>query len=291
MYDQEFRRLGFRVCKNLTHEEVLELYVGALSLFSIKLHHNGRFTRFPDRTYVEGEENFIDLLDHDKFSVHEMDRILEKFGYQKDIERYYHYQVPGSDLDFGLRALGSDADGIGFIKVIPESSEHGSDDDDDASEDSDFLVDEGNLINEVETNMRDFRFFTIMPLFYHKAVGRPKKVRRKLVVELDEMTAYGKLRKVGTYGTCGKCGNKGHNSRSCNDRTPDESGSSKSKKDGKKAAKKDGKKAAAAGNDGKKAAAVGTTMQGQVKPKKGGVKMCKKCKGAGHNSRTCQKNA
>ncbi|KAI7752936.1 hypothetical protein M8C21_024326, partial [Ambrosia artemisiifolia] len=89
MYDEEFRRLGFRVRKNLTHEEVLELYVGAPCLFSIKLHHNVRFTRFPNRTYVEGEENFIDLLDHDKFSAHEMDR--------------------------------SDADVIGFIKVIPES--------------------------------------------------------------------------------------------------------------------------------------------------------------------------
>ncbi|KAI7728823.1 hypothetical protein M8C21_022645, partial [Ambrosia artemisiifolia] len=99
MPDKETRRLGFRVRKNLTYEEVLELYVGAPSLFSIKLHHNGRFTRFPERTYVEGEENFIDLFDHDKFSVHEMDR---------------------SDLDFGLRALGSDADVIGFIKVIPE---------------------------------------------------------------------------------------------------------------------------------------------------------------------------
>ncbi|KAI7755879.1 hypothetical protein M8C21_018386, partial [Ambrosia artemisiifolia] len=101
MDDEETRRLGFRVRKNVTHEEVLDLYVGAPSLFSIKLHHNGRFTHFPERTYVEGGENFIDLLDHDKFS---------------DIERYCHYQVPGSDLDFGLRALGSDDDVIGFIK-------------------------------------------------------------------------------------------------------------------------------------------------------------------------------
>ncbi|KAI7727983.1 LOW QUALITY PROTEIN: hypothetical protein M8C21_018252, partial [Ambrosia artemisiifolia] len=37
-------------------------------------------------------------------TIHEMDHILEKFGYQKDIER----------------AFGSDADVIGFIKVIPE---------------------------------------------------------------------------------------------------------------------------------------------------------------------------
>ncbi|KAI7748956.1 hypothetical protein M8C21_016643 [Ambrosia artemisiifolia] len=592
MDDEETRRPGFRVRKNLTHEEVLELYVGAPSLFSIKLHHNERFTRFPDRTYVEREENFIDLLDHDKFSVHEMDRILKKIGYQKDIERYYHYQVPSSDLDFGLRALGSDADVIGFIKVIlecrlinvyceygiatvhtyfcspikvrvdeitdeelmafdldkvvrnrlllrwhgddkpeanqgvvdnsdevvvnqdttqsmhtdevmdnhvnnvhteevvdnqlhnmhteevvvnhvdnmhteqvvenmhfhfsfdfsnidlndpnfdpffgesptvnvpkhdvpkhdqPQDNMHEHDnenvdeglninehesDDDNASEDSDFLVDEGNLINEVETDMRDFRFFTDdveddeqvldvclkelqedaidndqlasgsesdenesshrkrtmkllrrqrnrnSPFMRGDKFGSKEEVKKMIkrhvvdtrrqlriikddlsrlkllqfrnlrkrldalkafnsdchlwlsnipakhwsrhsvmwngenhyqIAELDEMTADGKLRKVGTFGTCGKCGNKGHNSRSCNSRRPGESGSSKAKKGGvktTKAAKKDGKKVV-----------VGTTMQGQVKPKKGGSKLCKKCKGVRHNSRTCQKNA
>ncbi|KAI7756779.1 hypothetical protein M8C21_014450, partial [Ambrosia artemisiifolia] len=238
MDDEETRRQGFRVRKNLLHEEVLELYVGAPSLFSIKLHHNGRFTRIPERTYVEGKENYIDLLNQDKFSVHEMDRTLEKFGYQKDIERYYHYKVPGSDLDFGLRALGSDDDVIWFLKLFqsvgwngdkpeamhteevvdivnfhhafdfsnmnldypdfdpffgvqptvnvhanvhmadqPQDNMHKHDNasedkhdnasEDEAmhrseyeSEDNDFLVDEGNMINEVETNMRDFRFFT-----------------------------------------------------------------------------------------------------------------------------------
>ncbi|KAJ0481099.1 hypothetical protein HanIR_Chr13g0638911 [Helianthus annuus] len=95
--------------------------VGFLSLFTIKLYHSGIFTRFPDRAYVEGECNFIDLLDEDKFSVHEMDCIVDKFGLPSDIERYYHFLVPGENLDFGLRALGSDADVLDFIKVIPQS--------------------------------------------------------------------------------------------------------------------------------------------------------------------------
>ncbi|XP_076935468.1 uncharacterized protein LOC143602141 [Bidens hawaiensis] len=36
--------------------------------------------------------------------------------------RYYHYQVLNSDLDFGLRALGSDEDVRGFSKYVGEGN-------------------------------------------------------------------------------------------------------------------------------------------------------------------------
>ncbi|MFS7944153.1 hypothetical protein Hanom_Chr06g00508721 [Helianthus anomalus] len=87
---------------------------GFPNLLTIKLHHKGRFTRFSDRAYVEGDYNFIDLLDEDKFSMHELDCSLDKFGLPSDIERYYHFLVPGENLDFGLRALGSDVDVLDF---------------------------------------------------------------------------------------------------------------------------------------------------------------------------------
>ncbi|KAI7749358.1 hypothetical protein M8C21_031899 [Ambrosia artemisiifolia] len=359
MDDKETRRLGFRVRKNLTHQEVLELYVGAPTLFSIKLHHNGRFTRFPERTYVEGEENFIDLLDHDKFSLHEMDRILEKLVIKRTLK--------GSDLDFGLRALRSDANVIQFIKVIPECRvEEITDEElrafdldkvvrsrlllgwngDDKPEANQEVVDNSDevvvnqehtqymhtdevmdnhvhnvhteevVVNHVDNmhieqvveNMNFHAAFNFSNIdlndpnfdrFFGESptVNVPKHDLAKATTvqefekEMDALKAFnsechlwlsnipakhwsssdfsadGKLRKVGTFGTCGKCGNKGHNSRSCNGRRVDGSGSSKAKKGGvktTKAAKKDGKKAA-----------VGTAMQGQVKPKKD-VGICNK---------------
>ncbi|KAJ0500046.1 hypothetical protein HanHA300_Chr11g0385351 [Helianthus annuus] len=49
--------------------------------------------------YVEENCNFIDLQDEDKFSVHKLDCIVDKFGLLKNVERYYHFLVPGENLD------------------------------------------------------------------------------------------------------------------------------------------------------------------------------------------------
>jgi hypothetical protein len=84
----------------------------------MKLHHGGRFTQFPDRVYIQGNINFIDLVDIEKFSAHLLDDVLLRLGYDPKVVRYYHYLVPGLDLDFGLRALGSDADVIGFSNYV-----------------------------------------------------------------------------------------------------------------------------------------------------------------------------
>jgi hypothetical protein len=76
----------------------------------MKLHHGGSFTTFPGRSYQNGSETYVDIIDIDKFSVHEIDDVLEILGYSKEQVRYYHYLIPNTDLDFGLRALGSDSD-------------------------------------------------------------------------------------------------------------------------------------------------------------------------------------
>ncbi|MFS7983222.1 hypothetical protein Hanom_Chr11g00972031 [Helianthus anomalus] len=109
------------VRQHLSQAEVDAFYMGFSNLFTIKLHHSGRFTRFLDRAYVEEDYNFIDLQDEDKFSVHELGCIMDKFGLSKDVERYYNFLVPDENLDFGLRALRSDADVLAFLKVLHES--------------------------------------------------------------------------------------------------------------------------------------------------------------------------
>jgi hypothetical protein len=58
----------------------------------------------------------------------------------------------------------------------------------------------------------------ITPPVHHKPVGRPRKVRKKSTMELEDAVKGGRLSKKGTSGVCGKCKNPGHNSRTCNGR-------------------------------------------------------------------------
>lgn len=79
-------------------------------MFSMKIHHGGMFTDPPGRMYVNGTESFIDNVDTDLFSVIELNDMIMMIGYRGDKKMYYKYMVPDSDLDNGLRALGSDQD-------------------------------------------------------------------------------------------------------------------------------------------------------------------------------------
>ncbi|KAI3808396.1 hypothetical protein L1987_24346 [Smallanthus sonchifolius] len=58
----------------------------------------------------------------------------------------------------------------------------------------------------------------LTPPTHHKQVGRPKKVRKKSAMEIEDMTRGGRLSKKNTSVTCIKCKKKGHNSRTCNGR-------------------------------------------------------------------------
>ncbi|CAI9292677.1 unnamed protein product [Lactuca saligna] len=55
-----------------------EAYSGHPTVFSIKLHYSGEFTKFPSRKYVKGKVKYIDLLDSDTFYVHDTDEIMEE---------------------------------------------------------------------------------------------------------------------------------------------------------------------------------------------------------------------
>ncbi|GJY43027.1 mutator type transposase [Tanacetum coccineum] len=66
--------------------------------------------------------NYKMPIEYDKFSVHELNGVMEKLGYVNDDPIYYHYMIPGTDLQMGLRALGNDLDvlGLGSTVVIEE---------------------------------------------------------------------------------------------------------------------------------------------------------------------------
>ncbi|XP_022041136.1 uncharacterized protein LOC110943709 [Helianthus annuus] len=60
--------------------------------------------------------------------------------------------------------------------------------------------------------------FKITPPKHHKQVGRPKKVRKRSAVEMEDEGSSkkkGRLSKKNMKGVCGKCGNTGHNRRTC----------------------------------------------------------------------------
>ncbi|KAK1406084.1 hypothetical protein QVD17_41369 [Tagetes erecta] len=113
----------FFIRRSMDQSEIVKLYVGYPNMFSIKLHHGGSFTRVPGSTYNGGKVNFIDLIDIDQFSVHELDGTMGELDYPLDEDPiYYHFLVPGeTQLDFGLRALGNDTYVLNLSKYVSEN--------------------------------------------------------------------------------------------------------------------------------------------------------------------------
>ena len=86
------------------------------NLFTLKIHHGGLFTKQPGRQYIQGKMNFVDLVDGDELSVHEIDAMVKELGYSGNYPMYYHFLTSGSNLDIGLRALGNDQEVLDLIK-------------------------------------------------------------------------------------------------------------------------------------------------------------------------------
>nr|KAJ0227597.1 hypothetical protein LSAT_V11C100036920 [Lactuca sativa] len=74
-----------------------------------------------------GEVCYVDYVDIDEFSVHELDAIMLDLGYPDPRNSeftdespviYYHFRIPNGDFQFGLRDLGNDQDVINLSKYI-----------------------------------------------------------------------------------------------------------------------------------------------------------------------------
>ncbi|GJT78822.1 hypothetical protein Tco_1045547 [Tanacetum coccineum] len=60
-----------------------------------------------------------EAYDSDLFSVMELQEMLKTLGYpMKKNKMYYHFKIPNSNLDYGLQALGNDADVINLVRYI-----------------------------------------------------------------------------------------------------------------------------------------------------------------------------
>ncbi|GJY43180.1 mutator type transposase, partial [Tanacetum coccineum] len=90
------------------------------SLFSIKLHHGGVFTSSPNRKYKNGNITFVDMIEIDEFSVHEIDSMLEDLGHNSRRVMFYHFLKPSCDLDNGLEPLASVKDVVSLANYVTQ---------------------------------------------------------------------------------------------------------------------------------------------------------------------------
>ncbi|GKB33965.1 hypothetical protein Tco_0873366, partial [Tanacetum coccineum] len=87
------------------------------TLFILKINHGGFFTLGSPRRYMNGKVNWFDGVDSDEFSIHELSEMLKLLGYKKE-SMFYHFKIPNSGLDLGLKPLVSDSDVIDMVKQV-----------------------------------------------------------------------------------------------------------------------------------------------------------------------------
>nr|KAJ0206861.1 hypothetical protein LSAT_V11C500294990 [Lactuca sativa] len=91
----------WRIRENMEEIDVGRRYCkgGHPTIFFISLYHGGEFTKFPRRKYIKGKQTYVDLLDMDTFSVHDIDEMMEQLGYVDEAWKNpitYVHKVPKS---------------------------------------------------------------------------------------------------------------------------------------------------------------------------------------------------
>ncbi|KAL4568011.1 hypothetical protein LXL04_023611 [Taraxacum kok-saghyz] len=92
-------------------------YGGTENYFTLRLSYGGIFSKPLGRKYIDGTVSYIDI---DLFSVHELNDMVIKLGYQKEQFLYYHYCIPDQPLDFRLMTLGNDSCVLKLIMHVPK---------------------------------------------------------------------------------------------------------------------------------------------------------------------------
>ncbi|KAK9056764.1 hypothetical protein SSX86_024127 [Deinandra increscens subsp. villosa] len=122
----------WRVRKKGEEFDPVKVYGGSPTVFSLKFNHGGFFSSLPGRKYKMGQVSYVDLVDSDEFSLHDVNDMINEMGYSSKYVMYYHFLIPGQNLDVGLRALGHDLDVVNLLqyvktnKLIEVYTEHGS---------------------------------------------------------------------------------------------------------------------------------------------------------------------
>ncbi|XP_052620808.1 uncharacterized protein LOC128126749 [Lactuca sativa] len=103
--------------------DLIKAYVELSSFCTFKIHHGGMFTKYPGRRYVGGSIDYVDYVDMDVFSVHELDDMMKEIGYINGEPIYYHFLIPEIEIDYGLLPLGNDSDVLLLSKHVANHKE------------------------------------------------------------------------------------------------------------------------------------------------------------------------
>ncbi|GKC27600.1 retrotransposon protein [Tanacetum coccineum] len=92
-------------------------------LSTLKIHHNGRFTRPPGRRYHLGEISYVDLIDCHLFSNEEYVAMLDGLGLGDGRLLFSHFKTPCTSLDDRLVPLMADEDVVKLLEYVPRFRE------------------------------------------------------------------------------------------------------------------------------------------------------------------------
>ncbi|XP_031405749.1 uncharacterized protein LOC116214489 [Punica granatum] len=79
-------------------------------LYTIVLHHGGKFVSEPHLKYIEGETNAWEMVDIDKLSITELQYYFQQHGYNIESYKKVYWLEYGFNLEDGLRVLETDED-------------------------------------------------------------------------------------------------------------------------------------------------------------------------------------
>nr|GEW43891.1 retrovirus-related Pol polyprotein from transposon TNT 1-94 [Tanacetum cinerariifolium] len=139
---------------NETHHDKISLHPKTETypnLFTMKIHHGGRFSDLPRRKYVNGEVAFVDLMDIDQYDIDTQPRPSNNSGHQnnkgEDEAADEEYNDEADDEDGGEDDEAEDGG--------QSEEEDNADDEDKYVED---IIDEEHIVDEVEVQMNGFKF-------------------------------------------------------------------------------------------------------------------------------------
>ncbi|CAI9276085.1 unnamed protein product [Lactuca saligna] len=160
--------------KFVTVEDLGKRYEGYDNYFTLKIHYSGVFTKAPGRKYVDGVVAYVDDVDTDLFSVHELDDMEPSCqaddgantttvdDYEPFIEDYSLYA--DYDTEFNVETSFEKQPEVDYLEGMSDDSGeafysesgHASKDSGDDSDDNECNVDESNIQFDVDVDMSEF---------------------------------------------------------------------------------------------------------------------------------------
>nr|GEY10718.1 hypothetical protein [Tanacetum cinerariifolium] len=87
-------------------------------MFTLKIHHSGRFTCPQGRIYRLGEMSYVDLIDYHLFCIEEYVAMSDELLLRDGRLLFSHFKIPSTSLDDGLISLMKYEDVVKFLEYM-----------------------------------------------------------------------------------------------------------------------------------------------------------------------------